>query len=64
MKGERSQPTPMKWEESLEDNIMKNNMLTNWAIWKKWINSQKYNPPKLKQEEIENLNRLKNRKKN
>ena len=33
-------------------------MPTNWAIWKKWINSQKhYELPTLKQEEIENLSR-------
>ena len=36
---------------------MSSYMPTNWAIWKKWINSQKHKLPKLKQEEIENLNR-------
>ena len=36
---------------------MSNYMPTNWAIWKKWTNSQKHKLPKLKQEEIENLNR-------
>ena len=36
---------------------MNNNMPIKWAIWKKWTNSQKHILPKLKQEEIENLNR-------
>ena len=36
---------------------MKNYMPKNWTTQKKWINSQKYNLPKLKQEETENLNR-------
>ena len=36
---------------------MSNYMPINWAIWKKWTNSQKEKLPKLKQEEIENLNR-------
>ena len=37
---------------------MKNHMPTNWAMWKKWINSKKHINYQLKQEEIENLNRL------
>ena len=34
-------------------------MPTNWTMWTKWINSQKYtnNSPKLNQEELENLKR-------
>ena len=36
---------------------MNNFMPIKWAIWKKWANSQKHTLPKLKQEEIENLNR-------
>ena len=33
-------------------------MPIKWTTWKKWTNSQKYNFPKLNQEEIENINRL------
>ena len=36
---------------------MSNYMPIKWTIWKKWTNSQKHTLPKLKQEEIENLNR-------
>ena len=36
---------------------MSNYMPIKWAIWKKWTNSQKHTPPKLKQEETKNLNR-------
>ena len=32
-------------------------MLIKWTIWKKWTFLEKYNIPKLNQEEIENLNR-------
>ena len=41
MKEKRSQPTLLKFRQ-LQENIMNNYMPTNWAIWKKWINSQKY----------------------
>ena len=44
-------------EIQLEENIIESYMATNWAIWKKLINSQKHKLPKLKEEEIENLNR-------
>ena len=36
---------------------MSNYIPIKWAIWKKWTNSQKHTLPKLKQEEIKNLNR-------
>ena len=36
---------------------MSNYMPIKWAIWKKWTNFQKHTLPKLKQEEIEILNR-------
>ena len=29
-----------------------------WTTWKKWTNSEKYNFPRLNQEEIKNNNRL------
>ena len=32
-------------------------MPIKWTIWKKWTFLEKYNIPKLNQEEIENLNR-------
>ena len=35
---------------------MNNYMPTNRTIWTKWVNFQKHNLPKLKQEESENLN--------
>lgn len=42
MKEERPQSTPKKYKK-LKENIMNNYMSTNWAIQKKWINSQKHN---------------------
>ena len=32
-------------------------MPIKWTTWKKWTNLEKYNFPKLNQEETENLNR-------
>ena len=53
MKEERSQLTPHKYKQLLE-NTMKNHMPPNWTIWN---NGNTHILPKLKREEIENLNR-------
>ena len=54
---ERSQQTTQKYKGSSETTVS-NYMPIKWTMWKKWTNSlKKYNFSKLKQEEIENLNR-------
>ena len=56
MKMKRSQQTTQKYKGSQETTIS-NYMPIKWTIWKKWTFLEKYNIPKLNQEEIENLNR-------
>ena len=52
MNKEGSQPISQKYKQ-----LEKITMSKNWAIWKKRTNSETHKLPKLKQEEIENLNK-------
>ena len=53
---ERSQQTTQKYKGSKETTI-RNYIPIKWTMWKKCKFLEKYNFPKLNQEEIENLNR-------
>ena len=57
LRNEREVTTDTTEIHRIIKNTKSNYMSTNWTTQKKWINSQKHNPPRLNHEKIENLNR-------